>query len=59
MSEPFISAYENLSAVPLSGESLTGLTDGAVFLLGAVVVLILPAALLTTGIVIWVRRKRR
>ncbi len=59
MSEPFTSAYEGLRAVDLSGSALTGLTDGSVLLLGAVAVIIIPAGLLTAGIVIWVRRKRR
>ncbi len=59
MSEPFTSAYEGLRAVDLSGSALTGLTDGAVLLLGAVAVILIPAGLLTAGILIWVRRKKR
>ena len=59
MSEPFVSAYENLTAANMSSGYLTGLDDGAAFLLGAVIVLVIPAALLTAGIVIWVKRKRR
>lgn len=59
MSEPFSSPYENLAASNLSGESLTGLTNGTALLLGAVMVVLLPAVLLTTGIVIWMRRKKR
>lgn len=59
MCEPFTSAYEGLAPVGLAAETLSGLTDGAVFILGAVMVVVIPAALLTAGIVIWVRRKRR
>ena len=59
MSEPFISAYENLSAADMSGGYLSGMTDGAALLLGLVIVILIPATLLTVGIVIWVRRKRR
>ena len=59
MSEPFVSAYESLRALELTGSALTGLTSGSVLLLGAVLVLVIPAGLLTAGIIIWVRRKRR
>ena len=59
MCEPFTSAYEGVAPVGLAAETLSGLTDGAVFILGAVMVVVIPAALLTAGIVIWVRRKRR
>ena len=58
MSEGFTSAYESLAAVDLSGQAL-GMGDGPAFLLGAIVVLVIPVGLLTAGIVIWVRRKRR
>jgi ABC-2 type transport system permease protein len=59
VSEPFVSPYENLSAVNMSGSRLTGLNDGAAFILGAVIVLVIPATLMTAGVVIWVKRKRR
>ena len=59
MSEPFVSNYENLAAVQMPTDSLSGLNEGTAFLLGAVIVVVIPAALLTTGIVIWVRRKKR
>jgi hypothetical protein len=59
VSEPFVSPYGNLSAVNMSGSRLTGLNDGAAFLLGAVIVLVIPATLMTAGVVIWVKRKRR
>ena len=59
MSESFSSSYEKLAAVPLTGESLSGLTNGAVVIIGLVTVILLPAGLLVTGIVIWVKRKRR
>ena len=58
MSEPFVSAYEGLAAIDLTGDSLA-ISDGPVFLLGALAVLVIPGGLLTAGIVIWVRRKRR
>ena len=58
MSESFYSAYEELTAVPLQSGYLeeSGLAAALVMGLGVVLV---PVALLTTGIVIWVRRKRR
>ncbi len=59
MCETFTSPYEGLAPVSLSAGTLSGLTDGAVFILGAVVVVVIPAALLAAGIVIWVRRKKR
>jgi hypothetical protein len=59
MSEPFTSPYENLTAANLSGEALTGLTEGTALLLGGVMMILLPAVLLTTGVLIWVRRKKR
>ena len=59
MSESFSSAYEALAAVPLAGEYLTGLNDGAILIMGIVTVAVIPVGLLVTGIVIWVKRKRR
>ena len=59
MCEPFVSVYENLAAAKMPADVLTGLSDGTAFLLGGLIVLVIPAALLTTGIVIWVKRKRR
>ena len=59
MSESFVSAYEELAAVPLTTQYLTGLNDGAIVGIGIVTVLVLPIGLLVTGIVIWVKRKRR
>lgn len=59
MSEPFVSAYEGLTAAQLTSEGLTGMTDSAVLILGAVVVVVFPVALLVAGIVIWVCRKKR
>ena len=59
MSESFVSAYEELAAAPLTTQYLTGLNDGAIAGIGIVTVLVLPIGLLVTGIVIWVKRKRR
>lgn len=59
MSESFSSAFEALAAVNLSGQYLSGLTNGAALAIGVVIVLVIPVGLLITGIVIWVRRKRR
>ncbi len=59
ISDSFSSSFEALSPVSLTGQSLSGLTTGAVFLLGLVVVVVIPVGLLITGIVIWVKRKRR
>ena len=58
MSETFISAYENLSAVSLQSGYLEESVPAAVLTLLVGVVLV-PLTLLITGIVIWVRRKRR
>ena len=58
MSETFYSAYEELTPVSLQ----TGFLDESVPMLILVLVIgvvILPLALLVTGIVIWIRRKRR
>jgi ABC-2 type transport system permease protein len=59
MSEAFSSVFESLGGVNMSGESLTGLTVATTLLISAVIILVLPVGLLTTGIVVWVRRKRR
>ena len=59
MSASFISAYENIAAAPLTTQYLTGLNDGAILGIALVTVLVLPIGLLVTGIVIWVKRKRR
>ena len=59
LGEPFSSAYANISAVVFETEILDKLTVSSVWIIGAVTVLVLPVALLTTGIVIWWRRKRR
>ena len=58
MSESFTSAYMKLTPVALQTESLE-VTDGAALIIFAVTVILLPAALLVVGIVIWIRRKRR
>ena len=58
MSESFISAYENLSAVSLQSGYLEESVPAVVLTLLVGVVLV-PLTLLVTGIVIWVRRKRR
>jgi heme/copper-type cytochrome/quinol oxidase subunit 2 len=58
MSESFTSAYMKLTPVALQTESLE-ISDGAALSIFAITVILLPVALLTVGIVIWVRRKRR
>ena len=59
MSDSFSSAYEALLGVNLSGEFLSGLTSASILGIGAVTVILLPAALLTVGITVWIKRKRR
>ena len=59
MCEPFVSNYENLASVEAPSEMLSGLTVGTAFFLGGVIVLVIPASLLTAGVVIWVKRKKR
>ncbi len=59
MSESFSSAYEALASVSLTGDYLSGLTQSSVVGIGLAVAVLLPLGLLVTGIVIWVRRKRR
>ena len=59
MSESFYSAYEALASVSLSGEYLSGLNQASVVGIGVAAVLLIPLGLLVTGVVIWVRRKRR
>lgn len=58
MSESFVSVYENLTPVSLQTGYLeeSGTALVLVLVLGVVLV---PVALLTTGVVIWIRRKRR
>ena len=58
MSESFTSSYMKLTPVALQTESLE-VSDGAALAIFAITVILLPVALLTVGIVIWVRRKRR
>ena len=58
MSESFVSAYDDLTPISLQTEYLK-VEAGAGWILAGVTVVLIPAALLTTGIVIWVKRKRR
>ena len=58
MSESFISVYENLTPVPLQTGYLEE-SSAALVLVLIVGVVLVPVALLTTGVVIWIRRKRR
>jgi hypothetical protein len=58
MGERFTSAYEDLTPVSLQTESLKVDSLPALIIFLVTVVLI-PVALLTVGIVIWIRRKRR
>lgn len=59
MSESFTSLYAELSPVVFETELLENMTNGGVVVVGVVTVIVLPVLLLTVGIVIWVRRKRR
>ncbi len=59
MSASFVSPYEGLAAIPLTAQVLTGLNDGAILSIAIVTALVIPVGLLVTGIVIWVKRKRR
>ncbi len=58
MSESFTSPYANLTPVSLQTESLD-VSDTTVAIIFAVTVVLIPVALLSAGIVIWIRRKRR
>ena len=58
MGELFYSPYEELAPVSLETEFLEESKDAMVVCL-LVGVILIPAALLTTGLVIWVRRKQR
>ncbi len=55
----FVSSFEDLPAASVSGEFLRSLTYRDALILGAIMVIVLPLTLLTTGIVIWVKRRRR
>jgi hypothetical protein len=58
MSPRFVSSYNGLSGVSMMTTPLN--VDGtALLLVGIVSVLVIPVGLLTVGIVIWFRRKRR
>lgn len=58
MTPRFTSDYNSLEGVSLMTTPLA-VDDGAMLGLGALMVLVIPAGLLITGIVIWFRRKRR
>ena len=59
MSASFVSPYEGLASIPLTTQVLTDLTTGAIYGISIATVLVIPVGLLITGIVIWIRRKRR
>ena len=59
MGDSFYSSYENLASVVFETGVLENLTVNSVLIVGTVTVIVLPVALLVTGIVIWSRRKRR
>lgn len=58
MDESFASPYMNLTPVSLQTGYLE-VSDNAKLIISAVTVALIPLLLLTVGIVIWVRRKRR
>ena len=58
LSESFTSAYMELAPVSLQTESLE-VSDSTARIISAVTEALIPLLLLTVGIVIWVRRKRR
>lgn len=58
MSESFRSVH-TVDSVDMNGYVMSGLTTLSTFVWIAVLVVIIPLALLVTGIVIWVRRRRR
>ncbi len=58
MNESFVSPYETLRPVPMQTEYLE-VEPATGWILAGVTVVLIPMALLTTGIVIWFRRKRR
>ncbi len=61
MCTPFTSPYENLNPCDLSAQTaqLSKLTEPAIIGLGVVMVAVIPVGLLSAGIIIWIRRRRR
>lgn len=58
-SEIFSSAHSNIPGTNISGDYLDGLTLPAVIALGVIFVILIPAAVLISGFVIWFKRRRR
>ncbi|MBQ1981775.1 MAG: hypothetical protein II229_00935, partial [Clostridia bacterium] len=58
MSRGFASPYENIAPVTLTSPGLSELNDISVVLIAALVVVVIPAALVGLGIAVYIRRKR-
>ena len=57
--EKFTSVYSTLSAANLSVPVLEGVTTTSAIVVGLMTVVVLPLALLVTGLVIWLKRRGR
>ena len=58
MSRGFTSPYESIAPVTLTSPGLSELNDISVVLIAALVVVVIPAALVGLGIAVYIRRKR-
>ncbi len=59
ISERFSSPYEELSALRMTGNYLTEMTQTSRLLTGAVMLLVVPGGFLAAGILMWSRRKKQ
>lgn len=59
MDESYDSALSNVTGIPTGSPRLDKLNAGSIYFWGIAFVIILPATFLITGLVIWLRRRRR
>ena len=59
MSDLYVSPYAEIQGINLTTPTLDGMTVNTAIALGIVIVVVIPVGLLTTGLVIWLKRRRR
>lgn len=57
--ESFSSKYSGIAAVDLSTPMLDNMTTTSAIVIGIVIVVVLPLGMITTGLAIWLKRRRR
>lgn len=59
MNETYESALTDVTGISLTEPVLDGLTASSLFIWGTIFVIIVPSAFLVTGLVVWIKRRKR